>query len=356
MDVAKLQRLKSRAKQMLREHEAILALSNLLASDIGLNLRLAQEQLAAANSVSKLERYIEVETETVGRLRRSLGITVPNSELVDFFNQVQVASSKIAKLPSSERIGVAKLRLKRWFPNLAQFLPNFDNLPNHAKIFLRLPGDDPIPSYDWLVVEVLLFEDMCALFNCALEMQPTPQAIAGRKRAGKRVNALIRAAISTAIYFLAAYLNGIAIDFYVDNHKRLDDRDKTLLLEQDLAKKRRVTVGLRDKILQYPRIILSLKDPPLNETNCPEIAFVLSTAKQLRDAVAHASSITEPGTLISEKEFWIVHPDLEQLKQIVDNTIALVRKIETITRGTDKRLFWLHGRGADGAFDAKVFR
>jgi len=341
--------------QLMVEHEAILTLANLRASDFGSNFRLAREQLSGANSVTKLERWIELQRDAVAGLRRSLGITVRNSELVDFFNRLKLAASKLAKLSSRQNFGLAKFKLKRWFPNLGQFLPNFDELPNHAKVFIRYPSDDSIQSYDWIAVEILLFEDMCALFNCAKEMRSTNLGIAGSKRAGKRVNALIRATASTAIYFLDAYLNGIAGDFYVDNHKKLDDRDKILLLERDLVKKRRVSVGLREKILQYPRIILGVKDPPLQETNCPELAFILSTAKQMRDAIAHPSSIVELGTPLSEKEFWLSNPDFEQLTQIVDTMIALVRKIETTARGTEKRLFWLHDRKADGAFGANVF-
>jgi hypothetical protein len=80
VDVSKLQRLKSRATQLMVEHEAILTLTNLHASDFGSNFRLAKEQLSAANSVTKLVRWIELQRDTIAGLRRSLGITVRNSE------------------------------------------------------------------------------------------------------------------------------------------------------------------------------------------------------------------------------------------------------------------------------------
>jgi hypothetical protein len=84
----------------------------------------------------------------------------------------------------------------------------------------------------------------------------------------------------------------------------------------------------------------------------PELAFILSMAKQIRDAVAHPSSVVEPGTVLSEKEYWLSNPDFGQLTQIVDNAIALERKIEATIRGNEKRLFWLHSRTAEGAFGA----
>ena len=202
---------------------------------------------------------------------------------------------------------------------------------------------------------MVLYEDMCALFNLAKEIESSGH-VGGQERSyAKRLSAVIRSATSATVHFLSAYLNGIAVDFYIDNWKRLTDSEKIQLLEWDAARKKRVMVGLRTKVLKYPQILLGLANPPIDETNCSEFVLILSTAKQMRDAVAHASAVANPETLIPEKEMWLVNADSNQLTQAVDSSIALVRRIEIAIRGNQKRLFWLSDRGNDGLFPPSVF-
>ncbi|HET9802634.1 MAG TPA: hypothetical protein VFP96_05320 [Candidatus Acidoferrum sp.] len=311
--------------------------------------------MARATSITRLEALIDQEREALDDLRQALGATVENAVLLKAFEGFTKVAAKVTAIaPDKSAVSIAKFLVKRWFPNLGQFLNNFDNLPGHAKIQICAP-ECSAASYDWTVVEVLLYEDMCALFNCAKEMHASRSTGVGKRR-GKAARALIRATFNSIIYFLEAYLNGVALDFYAENMKTISVNDKKLILEEDPIKQKRITVTLREKVLQYPRIILGVTHPPIHESNCPELALIIGTAKQIRDAIAHPSAaIRKPGEVFSEKEMWLSMPDFDDLEKNVDSAIALVRKIEATIRGDQKRLFWLRDRGSNGTFGADVF-
>ena len=171
----------------------------------------------------------------------------------------------------------------------------------------------------------------------------------------KESNGLKHACVTAAFYFAEAYLNGIAFDFYVDNEKSLSEKEVELLTEWDARKKRPRHLGLRDKFLQYSRIITKSQQPPLREDNCPELEFFLTRAKLLRDSVVHASPKLEPDLFEPIKEKSFHNPQMTACEEVVDKTIVLVRKVEVTVRGNDGRLDWLKDRGAEGFFDESVF-
>ena len=78
--------------------------------------------------------------------------------------------------------------------------------------------------------------------------------------------------------------------------------------------------------------------------------------KVLRDAIAHPSPGPNLLKMDPGKERELFNTDFNEVEPIVDNSIALVRKIEKLIRGNDLRLDWLHDRGGDGFFPDVVFR
>ncbi|GKS65685.1 hypothetical protein YTPLAS72_29890 [Nitrospira sp.] len=75
----------------------------------------------------------------------------------------------------------------------------------------------------------------------------------------------------------------------------------------------------------------------------------------MRDAIAQPTpgpnlTKTEPG-----KEAELFNTNFEEVESVVDNSAALVRKIEKMIRGNELRLYWLHNRSSDGTFPDIVF-
>ena len=193
------------------------------------------------------------------------------------------------------------------------------------------------------------------MFNLAEDRFITLNRRTDSKRTIKTAEALWRAAASTAFYCVEAYLNGLAFDYYTANEPRLDEDTKRLLTEWDTVQKRFKPVRLRDKLLQYPRIICGTAHPPLQENSCPEMAFFMGRAKLLRDAVVHASPKPNLSAVGDAKESLFLSLDFPETERIVDNTVALIRKIEIAVHGDESRIGWLCGRGPDGLFPDAAF-
>jgi hypothetical protein len=104
------------------------------------------------------------------------------------------------------------------------------------------------------------------------------------------------------------------------------------------------------------RLIAGLEHPPLQESNCPEMNFVLEKSKSFRDAIAHASpwsNIGDPKSDDKLSQLFQIH--YEDAEHTVDNVLKLVRKIDRHVSPETTRLFWLRERADDGYFPASVF-
>jgi hypothetical protein len=82
---------------------------------------------------------------------------------------------------------------------------------------------------------------------------------------------------------------------------------------------------LRDKHLKYPRIVAGLDHPPLQES---EFGLIVQQAKEIRDAVVHASPAPIPGTQTLRKETAAFDIEPSLVERIVDGAVTLVRKLE----------------------------
>ena len=157
---------------------------------------------------------------------------------------------------------------------------------------------------------------------------------------------------------IEAYLNGIAFDFLETNEGQFDQSAESLLREWDAVKERPRYLSLRDKMLQYPKIVIKAAHPPLHEDNCLELKFVVESAKKFRDAIVHPSPAPHALTGELDKEIAVHNVDFETVARIVDATIALIRKVDRIAYGSnsDERLRnWLRDRSPNGTFADTVF-
>jgi hypothetical protein len=154
---------------------------------------------------------------------------------------------------------------------------------------------------------------------------------------------------------LEAYINGVAIDFHAKKQHRLDDETRIILTEWDHQKNRERFVNFRDKFLKYPRIAAGLAHPPLQESNCPELAFLTGPGRRLRDAIVHPSARPDPNMGDANKVRAFLDPTLLDVEKVADAAIGLVRKTERAIKGNDLALTWLYDRDSHGVFPDEVF-
>ena len=312
--------------------------------------RFRQRQQQIENSTKSELRELIGEWREVGRIyRERYRPRVPDSELFRRLDDIESAPKGIAWIKKSD---VTRLfDCDHWFPRLGV-------LPGHANLAINPIDVENVPggSSETRVVETTLFEDACALFNqvCYCEAE-RKKITAPPKTIVKTSMALNHATIVAALNFVEAYLNGLAADHFADNEGTLDQETKDVLADWDSARRRPKYLSLRDKALQYPRTILGLEHPPLQENNCPELAFVTSTARNIRDAIVHPSAVPDKGPF-NPRENLLYSITFGDVEKVVDSAVALVRKIRGVIYPDGPVLIdWLQDRGEDGMFDESVF-
>ncbi len=170
----------------------------------------------------------------------------------------------------------------------------------------------------------------------------------------KLQSALLRATVLAAFHFVEAYLNGLAFDYYILKEKDVSEETKTLLFDWNPKTNKPRYLSLRDKALQYPKIVLGLKEPPLQESNCHELKYILE-ALEVRHRLTHISPKREFERVAADHEahFYIVNSS--EVENIVDSCIAFVREIDNLLHSKSLSLHWLHDRMPDGTFPNVAF-
>ena len=213
-------------------------------------------------------------------------------------------------------------------------------------------------SSETRLVETTLFEDTCALFNQARlwDLQRRELSDVDPPKAKVKTSvALNHATIVSAVNFVEAYLNGLAADHFSENESSLDQNTRDILADWDSSQKRPRYLSLRDKALQYPRMILGLEHPPLQENNCPEFAFITRTARSIRDAIVHPSAVPDKGPFHPREEL-LFNIEFDDVEGVVDSAVALVRRLHGVIYPDGPVLIdWLQDRAEDGLFDESVF-
>ena len=213
-------------------------------------------------------------------------------------------------------------------------------------------------DFEIRMLETSLYEDMCLLWNMTSHANsdiPRWKSTAGLdyKIPAKRHVALMRATVLAAFYFVESYINGVAEDFLYANEGRIADKDKALLKEWDAVKGQRISVSTKNKIIKYTRIVTGAPGPPLDERNCPELSYFATTAKEIRDSIVHASASFDPNKPFPGKEKVFMRLNQGEVSKIVDSSIVLVGKVETLVYGEIPP--WLYSRGPNGIFEDQVF-
>jgi hypothetical protein len=270
---------------------------------------------------------------------------------------------------------VPKWQLRDFFAGINDVLKGLDRHPEHTLVSFDVHGLYPRGTRGEVrILEAALFEDMCALFNRAIGLFADAAAPNASKPLIKECAALRRATVLAAFYTVEAYLNSIAFDFLINQATGASVQDLERITEWDSQRNRERLVSFREKLLRYPKIILKLEHPPLQENNCPEMKFLLEESKAFRDAIVHANPRPGPRGISASKEllFWRIgsvtpvsagrgqsRSDGQNTEELwvktIDSAIVLLEKLETVIHGNTSRLFWLQRRGPDGLFSASVF-
>ncbi len=344
-----LKSLRERAAELFKEQAAILILANdpqrLSPDQISANV----EHLNTLKTHKELQTIVDSLIDTIANLREVFEVKVSRAQLFSLMDWIQktAVDTQMCYMPLgmlSEDIG-SYSRL---------------GLPPHARISIdpRCLGRDYPGGFEIRLLEASLFEDMCALFNeCLASIKALPSSKSRGsidwKRAAKKHAALARATVSAAFYFVEAFINCAAADHVYLNGKMLSEKDRALLTEWDETRKRSKFISTRDKLVQYPRIITGATFPPIDENNCPELDFFVTTAKDFRDAIVHASVSSDPGNDSPKKEHLFMGLKQSEVEKIVDAAIILAGKVGTAISGRPPA--WLHQRDETGFFPDRVF-
>jgi hypothetical protein len=343
-------RLRHKANALLRELKASVWIVS--PPDPGEISRLARyiEAIEVANK-RQLYSIIKQIEDKISEFRATYKIRAPSSVLLDILQMMENA-------PQGKSLLMPLHVWRGLFKGDAYPFAGMDVWPLHARITLDASGlvyaESRHPEVQLL--EAIMFEDMAALFNLAKMESLSISTEVQNKLQIKRRNALCRATIMAAIYFIESYLNGLAVDYVISNEPDLELSTKSVLLDWDYDRNRPRYLSLRDKLLQYQRILLKTKHAPLQETNCSEMATIVNTAKLVRDAVAHPSPSLDPKTIDPDKERAILGLGIETTLETVDAAVSLVLQIEETVRGDRKRLFWLQKRDSSGLFPDTAFQ
>lgn len=335
--------LKQEARRLARELRSIFVLTNSVNPKLRIQLNEADAELSRTVNKTSLRRRIEQTRKDIAKVRRELGVNTPAAQLIEYLERVEAA-------PPGTELMIPKHVVLELLPGYDYHSEHFKWLPNHARIVIGVWG-----KFDWFLLETKLYEDLCALFNLALTRREGLGRRAEAKVFVKEVEALMHAVILVAFNFVEAFLNGLALDYYYANKQGLDPQVKSQLLDWDFGKNRPRYLSLREKAIRYQRILLGTEHPPLQESNCTELAVLVGRAKELRDALVHPSPSVELGQWITAKEHMLSRLRFEDAEEIVDSAVGLTRKLENLVHGSEERLFWLHDRVRSGQFPASAF-
>jgi hypothetical protein len=268
------------------------------------------------------------------------------------------------RLPRDNRKGaiphVSKAEIEtRYFSNFANGNAVWKRFSPHLLLQVHyewtVPSDGRIQFF-YTLPEALLYEDMAFAYNSALEMQDTVQKIVGPhpNLDAKRFHFYLRTAVLNAYYFVEAYLNGMAFDFCYTNADKISEEDKDFLLERSSEKKRGF-VSFERKATQYLKLILGTQHPPLQDSNCKSLKFLLTDGKELRDSIVHQSPKIHGTSPVAEKIKWMLGINMDKVTETVDAAVEFIQELEKKLGSHGVPVNWLYSRADKGLFPPKSF-
>jgi len=281
-------------------------------------------------------------------LRAALDFDIQRA--VDAFGCIERPAKFAAAFKSESRSETGIMHMPKWyidkflFTNFCGDRRLWQSFPPHTYVALDYLGEYKQGEIEYHLPEAVLYEDMCLAYNAAWELRDVSKERPISRIKSKTLNFNLRTAVLTAFYFVEAFLNGVAFDYDYRNQAKLTPEQRELLLEWNFKDKRERWVNFRQKLLQYPKLILGLTAPPFTETNCPEMQTLLTQAKDTRDSIVHQSPKLNPLTDEADKIKWMLHLRLKEATEVVDAAVSLVRKLNTALKADGIRLDWLYQR------------
>jgi len=233
-------------------------------------------------------------------------------------------------------------------------LPIFSKLPLHARIIIDVFAINRERELETFQLEAALFEDMATLWNALLDAE---SFVNERHVVGiKRRNALMRAVARAVFSLLEGMLNCIALDILIGRSSSLSQDDRDKLEERDSRREKSRLLSLRDKLLQYPRIALGNPHPPLQESNCPEMAFLLGKEETIRHALIHPTPLVRDQENLFTRESAYLMLSTKDVGELCDSVISLIEKLlRTVGPDFGDAELWIHRRGENGRFPPECF-
>lgn len=246
--------------------------------------------------------------------------------------------------------------LTQLFRRYDRTLPNLKDIPLHTFVQFYSHGTkDGGTTVELFRLDAAIHENMCALFNAYVERYSFNPDFETPKQRVKEQRAQAHACIVAALQFVEAYLNGIAFDYVAEHRDSIEPKVLIKLTEWDPEKKKRRSLSMREKILNYPRIITGLSHPPIQENNCDEMRYLLQESKSTRDSVVHASPLPDLLDLGDAKIPAFFATSDEHVMRTVDCATIVVRRIQESLGESAKPMPWLVDRDAHNRFPAEVF-
>ena len=341
---------RDRLKRKYRKYRAILILTNSLGK---------HDRALVDGSLENIERgrmrQLRVSAAEIDkRLAETIahyGVAASLEELEHFL----VAGHDQVHVGDHEFLLVSKYHLSKAFRHYERALPVFQKLPLHARIGIDINSfRESTKEVEVFQLEASLFEDMAFLWNQAYEGSIQAAQLDSSKLQVKGSKAISRAAAKAAFNLLEGYLKGLACDILLMRSVTGDDRVN--LEEWDTVRSRPRFLSLRDKLLQYPKIALGAKHPPLQETSVPAMSRVLELERALRHALIHPSPLVEVSDPSSSREAAFFELSAGRVATLCDDVIDVIQKIaETIGLAYGDVSIWISRRDATGLFPLSTF-
>lgn len=349
MSTADPKKLRRRGRHLLDKLELIVRLTVQNTPDEMARIAAARSRLDSEKKRDLQQLVKSIETN-FNDLATKVGFAVPDSHVPAFLDVVRESTR-------ARPMMFAKWRLKQSLTKCEALLPTLDTAPSHTCVILdsKIQRADGMESVELWTLEWVIYEHLAGVYNTARTLKVELDNREPSKEDRKTLKGLIHSCMVQSFFFVEAYLNGIAFDHLATHHASLTPDQRSKLSEWDSTTKRPRRLGFRDKLLQYPKIVAGTGAPPLQESNCPELEFVVHRAKQWRDSIVHASPLPEPTTLEPIKERAFAEVNFGAVEETVDTVIRLVRLIHTACGKPTEEIACLLDRGIDGFFPPETF-
>jgi hypothetical protein len=341
---------RERLKRKYHKYRAILILTNSLGKRDRASIDRSLENIERSPTRQLRAWAVEIDK----RLRQTIAHygAVASLEELEYF---LVAGRDEVHVGDHEFLLLSKYHLSKAFRHYERALPVFPKLPLHARIGIDINSfRESTMEMEIYQLEASLFEDMAVLWNQASEGSIQAAQSDSSKLQVKCSNAILRAAAKAAFNLLEGYLKGLACDILLT--RSVTDDERVELEEWDTVKSRPRFLTVRDKLLQYPKIALGAKHPPLQETSVPAMSRVLELEHALRHALIHPSPIVVPSDPSSSREAAFFELSAGRVAALCDDVIDVIQKVaETVGPDYGDVSLWLSRRDATGLFPSSTF-